>query len=69
MPYRLLNNTLGGKCISDRPKHHSVYLWPMELKLEAIICIQALAICFGRSNKGVSFVYYCSFKAMFCEDE
>ena len=65
MPYRLLNNTLGGKCISDRPKHHFVYLWPMDLKLEAIICIQARAICFGRLNKGVSFVYYCSFKAIY----
>ena len=39
-----------------------------ELKLEAVICIQAYAICFGKVNKGSRFVYYCSFKTNFCED-
>ena len=32
-----------------------------ELKLEAVICIQAYAICFGKVNKGSRFVCYCSF--------
>ena len=39
-----------------------------EVRFEAVTCIQAPAIYFEKVNKGARFVYYCSFKTIFCED-